>query len=167
MTGQIILGLHCNSPLFKWLVSNEWGHSAVWRWSWLLTETKKGLLLKSEKQTNKTPPHPQVGLLPLKLGSSTRGLGAWGFTLPVWGSRPQVPPISTGTTAALTFHIFSTSFFSSWYFSSFFLMLLSLGIATSIPAAFFFHLSITMIVSHHLFISLYLEVPQGLSSVYP
>ncbi len=59
--------------------------------------------------------------------------------------------ITTGTTVAFTPHIFFSSSCSPWYFSSFlcsfFLMLLSLGIATSITTAFFRCLSTTTMSS--------------------
>ncbi|KAK1800133.1 hypothetical protein P4O66_006155 [Electrophorus voltai] len=62
-----------------------------------------------------------------------------------WSRSPSLgvttPSVTMGTTGAFTFYIFSSSSFSSWYFPGFsrslFLMLLSLGIPTSIPLLLF------------------------------
>lgn len=131
------------------------------------------------------------GLLPTKLGSFTIGLvgeaggrgaailGAAKILCSIlaaprialfWTVISDVPGIccshslSLGVTA-LSAPIISCSSFSHWHFlsfsCSFLLMLVSLGIATSIITAFFCCLLTTTVVSHHNFISLDLEIAQG------
>ena len=68
---------------------------------------------------------------------------------PSLGVTAPISPITTGITVAFTPHILSSSPFSPWYFMSlpcsFFLMLLSLGIATSTNIAFSSYLLTTLI----------------------
>lgn len=62
-------------------------------------------------------------------------------------SSSEVTALSAPLTFIFTFHIFSLSSFSPWCsfsFSCYFLMLLSLGIAASITAVFFWSFSFTM-----------------------
>lgn len=83
-------------------------------------------------------------------------------------------PMTIGTTAAFTPHVFSSSFFNPWYFSHFlcslFLTLPSLSITTAI---FFRYLCLMMfidqyvgLINHHPFVSLDLEDQQDLDYTY-
>lgn len=87
--------------------------------------------------------------------------------LPSLGVIPLSAPVIMGTTVVFNFHIFSSSSPSHWYFlSSFFLMLLSLGIATAFFLCYVRHHYVRL-VRHCLFVLLYMKVPQDLSSVIP
>nr|XP_013770367.1 PREDICTED: uncharacterized protein LOC102201787 [Pundamilia nyererei] len=71
-------------------------------------------------------------------------VGSTGATCLAWGITAPSAQITTGTTVTFTLHIFWSSPPNSWYFScSFFLMLLSFGVATAITTAIFLCLSTT------------------------
>ena len=80
----------------------------------------------------------------------------WSHSSSLGVTAPSAP-ITTGTTLAFSFHVFSSSSLSPWYYSSllysYFLMLLSLGFAMSITTAYFFCLSVT--IMSNTYISIY------------